>query len=76
MKVGSGALPCEPPTRVWGGPGTGTPCALCDEPVPKTEVEYELQFPTDEPGVPKPPRCFHFHCHAAWSKVCLEHMSK
>jgi hypothetical protein len=34
------------PVRVWGGRGTGQPCALCDKPIEPTQVEYELEVRT------------------------------
>jgi hypothetical protein len=49
-----------------GGPGVGARCAVCAEPVTKTQLEFEIQFATDgaEPGLDK----FHTHirCFAAW----------
>ena len=54
------------PDRTWGGPGVGASCAVCEVPVTKTELEFEIQFahydPT--PGLDK----FHLHvrCFAAW----------
>src|SRR5260370_42350769 len=37
-------LPNRPPDRLWGGPGVGAPCAVCDRPVDKAEMEFEIQF--------------------------------
>lgn len=48
-----------------GGPGVGAPCQVCDKPVLKSEMEFEIQFERDGGGgLDK----FHVHirCFAAW----------
>jgi hypothetical protein len=66
MVVQQGKLPAVAPTRTWGGPGVGAPCAVCGLPVTKAEKEFEIQFERDgdNPGLDK----FHVHirCFAAW----------
>jgi hypothetical protein len=64
--VQSGKLPARAPDRTWGGPGVGAGCAVCERPVRKDEMEFEIQFEHDgsNPGLDK----FHVHirCFAAW----------
>jgi hypothetical protein len=64
--IASGKLPTTRPDRTWGGPGVGAPCSVCDLPVTKNELEFEIQFARngDNPGLDK----FHVHvrCFAAW----------
>jgi hypothetical protein len=64
--VKAGKLPSRAPTRTWGGPGVGAPCAVCELPVQPDEMEFEIQFAHDggSPGLDK----FHVHirCFAAW----------
>lgn len=64
--VQTGKLPARRPDRTWGGPGTGTPCAVCELPVQRDEMEFELEFARDSgaPGLDK----YHIHirCFAAW----------
>lgn len=64
--IHAGKLPNRRPDRTWGGPGVGARCAVCAEPVTRTQLEFEIQFATDgaEPGLDK----FHVHirCFAAW----------
>jgi hypothetical protein len=64
--IRSGKLPARRPDRTWGGPGVGAPCSVCQLPVTKAELEFELEFARDEdnPGLDK----FHVHirCFAAW----------
>jgi len=59
-------LPSRRPDRTWGGTGVGATCAVCDLPVARDEVEFEIQFARDDdnPGLDK----FHLHirCFAAW----------
>jgi hypothetical protein len=73
--VQSGKLPSCRPDRTWGGPGVGAPCAVCERPVTKQELEFEIEFERDgdNPGLDK----FHVHIRgfSAWeferSKVQL-----
>ncbi len=62
----AGKLPNRRPDRTWGGPGVGAPCTVCDLPVTKGELEFEIQFAHDgdNPGLDK----YHVHvrCFAAW----------
>jgi hypothetical protein len=64
--VQQGKLPARRPDRIWGGPGVGAACPVCDQPVRRYELELEIQFEHDgaEPGLNK----FHVHirCFAAW----------
>jgi hypothetical protein len=63
--IPEGKLPARAPDRTWGGPGVGAPCSVCDRPVTKQELEFEIQFAHDgdNPGLDK----FHVHirCFAA-----------
>jgi hypothetical protein len=62
----NGQLPRGDPSRTWGGPGVGVPCAVCARPVTSEEIEYEVQFAHDgaNPGLAR----FHLHlrCFAVW----------
>ena len=64
--VVNGKLPARRPDRTWGGPGVGAPCTVCELPVKKDELEFEIQFARDDddPGLDK----YHVHvrCFAAW----------
>jgi len=64
--VQNGKLPARAPDRTWGGPGVGAACSVCELPVKKDELEFEIQFEHDgaNPGLDK----FHVHirCFAAW----------
>jgi len=62
----SGKLPARRPDHTWGGPGAGALCPICELPVKKEQLEFEIQFDRDgdNPGLDK----FHVHvrCFAAW----------
>jgi hypothetical protein len=64
--VEKGNLPGRQPDHTWGGPGVGAPCSVCELPVTKDELEFEIEFVRDgaSPGSDK----FHVHvqCFAAW----------
>jgi hypothetical protein len=59
-------IPGRKPDRTWGGPGVGARCAICEKPVTKDEMEFEIEFARDgtAPGLDK----YHVHlrCFAAW----------
>ena len=59
-------LPNRPPDGAWGGPGAGVACAVCDLPVRRDEMEFEIQFRRNDAN-PDFDR-FHVHvwCFAAW----------
>jgi hypothetical protein len=45
-----GRLPVRAPDKLWGGPATGDPCAICGVPTVPGSVELELQFTDDADG--------------------------
>jgi len=51
---------------MWGGPGIGLPCAVCDLPVKTDEPEFEIEFASA--GDPTTTEAVHFHvrCFTAW----------
>lgn len=61
----AGKLPDRPPDRMWGGPGSGGPCAVCGKTIGTEGVEIELQFMSDE-GPHTATYHVHTQCFAAW----------
>ena len=59
-------IPNFKPDRVWGGPGIGALCTICNQPVLQNEMEFEVQFARD--GARPHFDVFHIHirCFAAW----------
>lgn len=66
-RIANGQLPRQVPSKMWGGPGIGQPCALCGKPILREEVEYELEGHVDETL-----RSFRFHvvCQSVWQLEC------
>jgi hypothetical protein len=66
--IREGRLPDRAPARVWGGPGSGIACSLCEQAIPANEMEYEA-----DAAVAGAVHTLHFHfvCHAAWQLECL-----
>ena len=64
--IRSGALPARAASRTFGGPGTGATCAVCGEPVTRTQMELEIELNRHgaTPGLDR----YHLHtkCFAAW----------
>ena len=65
QRIQSGAMPRAKPNRTWGGPGAGLTCGLCDQPITRDQIEYEVQFVQEGMSVPQ---IVHLHlaCFAAW----------
>ena len=61
-----GSCPDKPPIAPGAGLGVGALCAVCEKPVTRDELEYEVQFAHDgaSPGLDK----YHLHlrCFAVW----------
>lgn len=65
--ISDGRLPVIFSENLFGGYGSGLPCCLCEQPIERKHVEYEV---TD----PRNGRAFRFHlvCHAAWELECVQ----
>ncbi len=63
--IRAGKLPDRRPEQMWGGPGIGAHCTICDRPIGRNEVEFELQFARN--GASSLGN-YHVHprCFAAW----------
>lgn len=65
-------MPRRYPERLWGGPGTGARCTICDEPVGTDDIEFELEFPTgDDRRGDGNPRV-HTRCFSEWESACRD----
>jgi hypothetical protein len=56
-------VPCDEPEELWAGRGAGERCAVCQEPIPGTTLEYEV----DVAG-----RSLRLHrqCYELWRQEC------
>jgi hypothetical protein len=64
--IQTGRLPCRAPQRMWGGPGIGAYCPICEKSAGRDEVEFELEFVRQDDD--SLPNSYHVHvqCLAAW----------
>jgi len=60
-EIESGRLPKSLTASIWGGRGSGLPCAVCGDHIQSDRVEYEI----DDPRGGEPFR-FHPTCHTVW----------
>jgi len=64
--IRAGRLPARAANRTFGGPGNGSVCAVCGEPVTSNQMELEIEFNRHgaAPGLDR----YHLHtkCFAAW----------
>lgn len=66
--IRNGKIPARRPDRTWGGPGVGVPCTICELPVTRDQMEFEIQFERAGAGHALGLDNFHVHvrCFAAW----------
>src|SRR4029077_16206754 len=71
--IQSGRLPAMKPSRTWGGPGNGTPCSVCGEPVTRGQMELEIGYrrANGKPGLDS--YFLHVKCFAAWECESQDH---
>lgn len=62
--MAQGSLPNSMPAQTWGGPGTGTICALCGSKVGSDQLEFEVEFARETGAAGR----YHLHvaCFSAW----------
>jgi hypothetical protein len=64
-EIRTGRLPDAPPDSIWAGPGSGSACAVCGDPIAPTQVEYEVSDPSSTGSFR-----FHLPCHTQWQIEC------
>jgi hypothetical protein len=62
--IASGRLPAHPPSKSWGGYGSGAVCAVCRRQITRDQLEAEFQD-----GTLGQPYQLHLTCLAAWEAV-------
>jgi hypothetical protein len=62
--VEKGEVPCEEADKVWAGPGNGTHCAACGEPITAAEIEFEAELSSG--AILR----LHRRCHDVWREEC------
>jgi hypothetical protein len=61
----AGLLPRRRPDRMWGGPGHGARCAVCDGAVAGPDMAFDLEFVQAGAGEPLSLQ-MHNRCFAMW----------
>ena len=56
-------VPCDETGQVWAGRGIGGRCVLCEQLIPATTVEYEVDIAGQTLRV-------HPQCYALWQEEC------
>lgn len=64
-QIQKGHLPQSPASSLWGGRGSGLACAVCGDPIPPEQVEYEIADPRGGESLR-----FHLPCHTQWQFEC------
>jgi hypothetical protein len=60
-------LPARPPDRTWGcGRGVGAACSVCELPVTRDELEFEIEFVHDGENPRLDRFRLHTQCFAVW----------
>lgn len=63
--IDNGRLPVVTPKRILAGYGAGDACAVCDQPITDTQVEYDVEDAVQDGRL-----IFHMRCHAIWQLEC------
>jgi len=64
--IQSGKLPATKPRRTWGGPGNGTQCSMCGEPVTQAQMELEIEYRRAGATPGRVNYYLHVGCFAVW----------
>jgi hypothetical protein len=67
-RLDNGTLPAAGNQKIFGGYGTGQPCAACDAPVLETEVLYEVEVQPDAEVIIM---AMHRRCFDVWMEQSL-----
>lgn len=65
-KIDRAQIPRRPPMRMWGGPSGSVTCAICDQPLPRSELAVTLLFEPVTADVRGDVYHVHTRCLAAW----------
>lgn len=67
--IQAGTLPNRPPRRMWGGPGVGADCTMCNVSIQRDELELEIEFARDNDADTVDKYHVHILCFAAWERA-------
>jgi len=61
----AGKLPNHRPDNMWAGPSGGGDCAICEAPLEREEMEYELEYIRNGPDPGVDTHRVHIRCFTA-----------
>jgi len=61
-------LPNRHPRRMWGGPGVGADCTMCNRSIQRDELELEIEFARENNADTVDKYHVHILCFAAWER--------
>ncbi|MBV8852927.1 MAG: hypothetical protein JOY91_05980 [Sinobacteraceae bacterium] len=70
-RIALGILPCEVPSQIWAGKGSGRCCDLCDQAVAAHEIEYEIEHL--DANARRSVFVFHIVCQSIWQLECARY---
>jgi hypothetical protein len=66
--IDAGRLPLLLPDKISAGYGSGSKCNGCDQPVTRTQVEYDIE----DPGSGTAHLILHLGCYVLWQIECVK----
>ena len=72
VRVRNGELPDCEASQLYAGSGHEQECALCEQPITRAQVEYEVALSRNVEYTARGSIYFHLACHEAWVKACGE----
>jgi hypothetical protein len=63
--IEDGRLPADLDSQIDASYGEGGVCSLCDQPIARTQVEYDCSDARTAKNL-----SFHFPCYAIWQREC------
>jgi hypothetical protein len=66
--IQAGPLPNRPPRRMWGGPGVGADCTMCNMSIQRDELELEIEYVRDGNADTVDKYHVHVRCFATWER--------
>jgi len=65
--IDNGRLPLTLPDSINAGYGSGSKCHACEQPIAPSEIEYDVQDPTNGTARLR----LHLGCYVLWQTECL-----
>jgi hypothetical protein len=70
-RIDDGRLPVALVSVIDASYGSGKVCCVCDRPITRDAVEYDIVDPRSTNCL-----SFHFSCHVIWQQECAQHVKR